>query len=131
MQIQTCIRLGFTMPEISRFQRWALTPPLHNRLVLRLLLWVFRQCSLAMASSLPQLSYVAHLKLRLMHLLKQAHKGFTKHPTFLWHCPHAHAHLAFPSNPPFWMSGLSSQSSKTLRDYLPAFHKILYTKFNF
>ena len=31
MQIQTCIRLGFTMPEISRFQRWALTPPLHNR----------------------------------------------------------------------------------------------------
>ncbi len=31
MQIQTCIRLGFTMPEASRLQRWALTPPLHNR----------------------------------------------------------------------------------------------------
>ena len=29
MQIQTCSQPGFTLPDISRYRRWAFTPPLH------------------------------------------------------------------------------------------------------
>ena len=40
MQSQTCSQSGFTLPDISQYQRWAFTPPLHLYCV-KWLLWNF------------------------------------------------------------------------------------------
>ena len=77
--------------------------------VLPLLLWAFRQTRLRFrCHSLAQLSYVAYLRSSLFSLLNAVKTSFAQLSSFLWHCPHPHGHLGFPSKLLFRLPGLSS-----------------------
>ena len=63
------------------------------------LLWVSRYCSLSLALSLTiSTSYVAYQWFsHLCACSTQPLRCFTQYSSFLWHCPHPHGHLGFPS----------------------------------